>query len=493
MGGLQEILPDANDASKTYGWTATGGTLTTAVNDNVDTTYVIDGTPGAANTRISWTFANTALPAGAAIKYAYPKIRCSQAAGNRALTGSVGQQPGGNSGYTYQSPARTFIPTATIQDVNLTTAGAVPQSKSQPVVNNFYVTILQYPSSAFTEDHKLYRVSVQVQYVDSPTAVGLALFPASGNTLTTKPGVQWTFNSVDGFAQYEYRVALWKQADVALFTGGRSAFEAAAANAFLTSFVGTDSATKTPVWTTVSATTPGGWIAGADNNAATANDVVNSTAYTYYVQVSALHAGERLFHPTSLGILDFTESLTTPTVPTSVTPTWQNSPNYRGQVVVAYPTQTLGAWDGRQLIVQARDSTSTNEADWTTLPIGTAEISSTSGSFTCYDTIASHNQTRHYRAKTLLYATATGYSSGSAWVTSSAITALFDAFVLRDPFVNGTELVLKINGDFGCLCSRPTWPGCSTGSGSVHRSRRSCCASPTGKPTRCGLRYGRLT
>ena len=455
MGGLQEVLPDVNDSSKTYGWTPTGGTFVSAVNDNSDATYVTDSSPGAANTRISWTFFNTSLPAGSAIKYAYPKIRCSQAAGSGALTGSVGQQPGSTSGYTYQSPGRVFVPTSSIQDVNLTAAGAVPQSKSQAVVNNFYVSILQYPAAAIAEDHRLYRVSVQVQYVDSPTAVGLALFPASANTLTTKPGVQWTFNNSDGFAQYEYRVALWKQADVALYPGGRSAFEAAAANPWKSSFVGTDANVKVPVWTTALQPNPSGgvmytdgWIAGGDNNAATANDVVNSTAYTYYVQVSALHAGERLFHPTSIGILDFTESVTTPSVPTSVTPTWQNSPNYRGQIVVAYPTQTLGSWDGRRLIVQARDSSSTNEADWTTLPIGTAEIAGTSGSATFYDTVAYQGQGRHYRAKTLLYATATGYSSGSAWVTSSAITAAYDAFVLRDPFVNGTEMVAKLNGDF---------------------------------------------
>jgi hypothetical protein len=448
MGGVQEVLPDANVASLTFGWVATGGTLTTAVNDNSDATYITDSSPGSANTRASWTFANTSLPAGAAIKYSYPKIRCSQASGSAKLTGSVGQQPGSTSGVTYQSPGRTFIPTSAIQDVVLTTAGAVPQSKSQAVVNNFFVTVLQYPGSALAEDHRLYRVSVQVQYVDSPTAVGLALFPASANTLTTKPGVQWNFNSTDSFVQYEYRVALWRQADVALFSGGRTAFEAAAANPFKASFVGTDAATKTPVWSTATTAKPDGWTASGDNNVTTTADVVNGVAYTYYVEVSALHAGERLFHPTNIGILDFTESLTTPTVPTSVTPTWQNSPNYRGQVVVAYPTQTLGAWDGRRLIVQARDSTSTNEADWTTLPNGTAEIAASSGSATFYDTLAYQGQGRVYRAKTLLYATATGYTSGSAWVTSSTITAAYDAFVLRDPFQNGTELVAKINGDF---------------------------------------------
>jgi hypothetical protein len=115
---------------------------------------------------------------------------------------------------------------------------------------------------------------------------------------------------------------------------------------------------------------------------------------------------------------------------------------------VAYPTQTLGAWSGRRLIVQARDAGSTSESDWMTLPAGTAEISSGSGSATFYDPLAYHNQPRHYRAKTLLYATSTGYTSGSAWVTSSSITALYDAFVLRNPYVSGTEVVVKFLGDF---------------------------------------------
>jgi len=444
MGGTITAFPNGFISTKTFGWSVVGGgTLNSAVADANDATYIVDNTPGSANTRITWTIAPATLPAGAAVKYTYPVVRNSQAAGNGQLQMSIGTyNPPDN--ISYQSPGKVWTPTPTVTDTTGTPAGSVPQSRSQGVANILILTVYSYPSNANIEDHRLYQVKAQVQYVDSPTVSSTALYPPSANTLTSRPGVQWGFNSVDGFTQYEYRVALWKQSDVALFSGGRTAFEAAANNAWLTSFVGTDSLTHTPVWVSK---TSNGWVQAPDTNITPTVDLVNSTAYTYYVQVSALHSGERLYHPTSMGILDFTQSVTTPTVPTSVTPTWQGTPNYRGQIVVAYPAQTLGAWTGRQLVIQARDATSTNEADWMTIPNGTIEIGASSGSQTRYDNLAYHNQTRHYRAKTLLYQTSTGYSSGSAWVTSSSITATIDAFVLRDPYDDTSAVVVRLNGD----------------------------------------------
>lgn len=448
MGGTITVVPDGFVASLTRGWVVVGGgTLNSAVADASDATYITDTTPGAGSTRITWTMATSSLPAGSAVKYIYPVIRTSQPAGATALTASIGTYNPPD-GISYQSPAGIFVPKLATLDVSCPPAGTVPQSRSQGVVDLLIVSALQYPSSANVDDHRIYKVEGKVVYVDSPTATSPAMYPASANTLTTRPGLQWNYNSADSLTQYEYRVAIWKQADLALFPGGgKATFEANANNPWLSSFVGTDAATKLPVWSS-NPGTPKGWVVSTGNTVTPNVDLVNGTAYTYYVQVSALHSAERLYHPTSMGILDFTQSLTTPTVPTSVTPTWQNTPNYRGQIVVAYPTQTLGSWSGRQLIVQGRDSTSTSETDWMTLPIGTAEIAAGSGSATFYDPLASHNQTRHYRAKTLLYATSTGYSSGSAWVTSSAITALYDAFVLRNPLVPGSEVVVKFQDDW---------------------------------------------
>lgn len=450
MGGTITVVPDGFIASLTRGWVVVGGgTLNSAVADASDATYITDTTPGAGSTRITWTLATSALPAGAAIKYTYCNVRNSQAAGNGNLTMSIGTYNPPD-GISYQSPAKIWRPVAITADTAGVAAGTVPQSRSQGVLDLLIVSVLQYPGGAVVEDHRIYRVEGKVVYVDSPTVNSPAptLYPASANTLTTRPGVQWNYNSADALPQYEYRVSIWKQADVALFSGGRSAFEADANNPWRSSFVGTDANTKTPVWTSNSVAGSNGWVTSADNNVSPNVDLVNGTAYTYYVAVSALHSGERLYHPTSLGILDFTQSLTTPTVPTSVTPTWQGTPNYRGQIVVAYPVQTLGSWTGRQLVVQARDATSTSEADWVTLPVGTTEIGATSGSATFYDPLAYHNQTRHYRAKTLLYQTSTGYSSGSAWITSSSISATIDVFVLRDPYTAGSEVILKLNGDF---------------------------------------------
>lgn len=447
MGGTITAFPNGFISTKTFGWSVVGGgTLNSAVADASDATYILDNTPGSANTRITWTIAPASLPAGAAVKYTYPVVRNSQAAGNGQLQMSVGTyNPPDN--ISYQSSGKVWTPVPTINDTVGLPAGSVPQSRSQGVANILILTVYSYPSNANIEDHRLYQVKAQVQYVDSPTVSAVGLYPPSANTLTTRPGVQWGFNSVDNFSQYEYRVALWKQTDVALFSGGRSAFEANANNPWLTSFVGTDSLTHTPIWVSNKTTGSSGWVQSSDTNVGPDVDLVNSTAYTYYVQVSALHSGERLYHPTSMGILDFTQSLTTPTVPTSVTPTWVGSPNYRGSISVVYPSQALGSWTGRQLIVQGRDSGSTSEADWKTLPTGTLEIGSTSGTAVLYDPLIAQGQSKTYRAKTLWYQTSTGYSAGSAWVTSSAITGVYNTFVLRDPYTAGSEVVAKLLGD----------------------------------------------
>lgn len=437
MGGTITLVPDGFVSSLTRGWTVTGGgTLNSAVADANDATYITDNSPGAGSTRITWTLATSALPAGAAVKYIYSNIRNSQAAGSGQLTQSIGTyNPPDN--ISYQSPGKVWTGVPAITDTPGTAAGTVPQARSQGVVDLLIVSVLQYPSAAITEDHRIYRVEGKVVYVDSPTATSPALFPASANTLTTKPGLTWNFNSADGFTQYEYRVALWKLSDVTAYAGGRAAFEAAVETVFSpTGYTG-----HLPKWTS------GGWVQSTANNITPDADLDASSAYVYYVQVSALHSNARLAHPTSMGILDFTQAITTPTVPTSVTPTWLGASSWVGSISVAYPTQTLGSWTGRRLILQARDSSSTNEADWRTLPQGTQEIGSTSGTAVFNDPLIYAGQSKTYRAKTLLYSTSTGYSSGSAWVTSANITGVYDRFVLRDPYDNISATEFRMLND----------------------------------------------
>lgn len=444
MGGNITISPNGTVTGRTYGWTGTGGTLITAVNDGSDATYIHDGSPVGNATRITWTMATSTLPAGTAIKYVYPVIRNSQAAGNGKLSTSVWclNPP---ASYSYTSPAGVWTPTSTIKDTQSLPAGAIPQSLSQAVLDELVVQLQQYPSNNAAEDHRIYKVTALVQYVDSPTVSDLAINPASGNTLTTKPGVTWGYNSTDGLAQYEYRVALWKQTDVALYTGGRAAFDADIDNAFKASFVGTDAATKTPVWVSKDANGVAGWKVSPDTSAVTDAELDGSTAYTYYVQVSSLHAGARLSHPTVGGFLDFTMALTLPTQPSAITPTWQRDFQFQTQVQVTVPSATLGAWDGRRVQVERRP-VGGSATDWKLLPLGTQEAGAGAGTLTFYDTLAAPNRTLEYRTRAI-YWSSLGYTAASTYRTSASVVCDYNAFVLRDPLTLNSAVVLRPQGD----------------------------------------------
>jgi hypothetical protein len=437
MGGTLTLDPDNTYPSLTFGWVAVGGPdLDGAVADGLDTTYVTDSTPGAANTRISWSLSTAALPAGSAINYSYPVIRNSQPTGNRQLTMSMGTYYPPD-GISYQSPGKVWTPTASIVDTSGAAAGAVPQSRSQGVVDLLFISVLQYPSSAFAEDHRIYKVQGKVVYVSAPTPASPALYPPSANTLTTRPGLQWGLNSPDSLAQYEYRAALWKLSDVTAYAGGRAAFEAAVETVFSPAgYTG-----HAPKWTS------GGWVKSSANNVTPDVDLDGTSQYVWYVQTSALWANERLAHPTTMGILDFTQAITIPAVPTSVTPTWLGAGSWAGSVSVPYPAQALGSWTGRQLILQAKDAGAVDESAWRTLPGGVREIGAGSGTAVFNDPYVYSGQSKTYRAKTLLYKNPEGYSSGSAWVTSANITGSYSVFVLRDPNDNLSTTEFRILGD----------------------------------------------
>lgn len=444
MGGSVTINPDGTIASRTFGWTGVGGTLITAVNDASDATYINDGTPVGNATRITWTMGTSSLPAGSAIKYVYPIIRNSQALGNSKLSTSVWcYTPPPN--YSYTSPAGNWAPTSTIKDTQSLPAGAVPQNLSQAVLDQLVVQLQQYPSNNAAEDHRIYKVSALVQYVDSPTVSTLAIDPVGGATLTTKPGITWAYNSTDGLAQYEYRVALWKQTDVALFTGGRTAFDADIDNAFLASFVGTDALVHTPIWVSKDANGVAGWKVSPDTAAVTDVELDGTTAYTYYVQASSLHAGARLAHPTVGGFLDFTMALTLPTQPSAITPTWQRDFQFQTQVQVTVPSATLGSWTGRRVQVERR-LVGGSATDWKLIPLGTQEAGAGAGTLTFYDTLVAVNRQVEYRTRAI-YWSSLGYTSASTYRVSTSVTSDYNVFVLRDPLTLNSAVVLRWLGD----------------------------------------------
>jgi len=445
MGGTLTLAPDGFIATKTFGWVVVGGgTLNSAVADASDATYITDTTPGAANTRITWTLATSALPAGAAVKYSYPVIRNSQPTGNRQLNMSLGTYNPPD-GVSYQSAAKVWTPVAGIADTSGTAAGAVPQSRSQGVVDLLIISVLQTPSSAFAEDHRLYKVDGKVVYVDSPLASGATLFPAAANTLTTRPGVQWTYNSVDGFIQYEYRVALWKLSELTLHTGTRAGFEAAPADIFdNASFTGTDALQHSAVWRT-NGGVAGSWMVGPDTNVTPDVDLDGTSQYVYYIQVSALHVNERLAHPTAFNSLDFTQAITVPTQPSAITPTWQRDFQFRTQVQVTVPSATLGSWSGRKVYVERR-IVGTPVTSWMALPVGVQEAGAGAGTLTFWDTLPAVNRTLEYRTRAV-YWNALGYTSTSTFRTSASVVADFVGFVLRDPLDDDSAVVFRILGD----------------------------------------------
>lgn len=447
MGGTITLVPDNYIPSLTRGWVVGGGgTLVTAVNDANDATYVTDTTPsGAGSTRISWHFANGTMPTGAAIKYTYPVIRNSQASGNRQLHVSIGTYYPPD-GISYQSPAKVWTPTSTITNTSGTAAGTVPQSRSQDVLNLLFTSVLQYPSGAFAEDHRIYRVEAKVVYVDSPLADDAALYPLSGNTLTSRPGVEWSFNSTDGLTQYEYRVALWKLTDINLHSGGRAGFEAAINDVFVnSSFTGTDALPHSPVWRSGGGAN-GSWVVGTETNATPDVDLAGTGQYVYYIQVSALHSGERLAHPTAFESLDFTMALTVPAAPSSVVATWERDFQFQTRVVVTVPSVTLGAWTGRRIEVE-RKIVGAPDSSYILLPLGVQEAGAGAGSVTFFDTLPAVGRSLQYRAKTVLWSSA-GYTSASTYTTSGSILADFVGFVLRNPLDEGSAVVFRILGDF---------------------------------------------
>lgn len=447
MGGTVTLAPDGFIATKTFGWVVVGGgSLNSAVADASDATYITDTTPsGSNNTRITWTFATSTLPAGSAIKYCYPVIRNSQPTGNRQMSMSLGTyNPPDN--ISYQSAAKIWTPVAAINDTSGTAAGAVPQSRSQGVTDLLIVSTQQTPASNFAEDHRVYKVDAKVVYVDSPLASGAALYPPSANTLTTRPGVQWTYNSVDGFTQYEYRVALWKLTDINLHTGTRAGFEAAIADIFdNASFIGTDALPHSPVWRTLNDSGTSSWQVDTITNITPTVDLDGTSQYVYYIQVSALHAGERLAHPTSFSSLDFTQSITVPTQPSAITPTWQRDFQFRTQVQVTVPAATLGSWTGRKVYVERRISGAPVTA-WTLLPLGVQEAGAGAGTLTFWDTLPAVNRILEYRTRAV-YWSSLGYTSGSTYRTSVTITTDFNTFVLRDPLDDDSAVVLKLRND----------------------------------------------
>lgn len=456
MGGtLANLDPNAAPITPpTSGWTAVGGTVQAVLADASDATYIHDGTIGSGATRIQQPLSQPTLPTGAAIKYVYGKIRASQAVGTKRLTTFMrSQRP--SDGVIYYTAKYTFQPTAVIQDFQITAAGAVAQSKSQETIDNLWIDTYLEGGGPFAEDHRLYKMYGVVVYVDAPTASGTALSPSNANTLTTRPPITWAYSSTDGLTQYEYQVVVWKLTDINLFTGGRAAFEANVNNIFVNrisstvngpNFTGTDAANHAATW--VSALTAAGatdWTVSNDNIVTPTTDLDGTSQYVAYVRVSSQWQGERLAG-NQYDKLDFTQTITLPAQPSTITAVWQRDFQFQTKIDVTVIAETLGSWTGRKVIVERRIVGSPATA-WTVIPAGTVEMGASAGTFTVYDTLAAVGRTLEYRARSVFWISL-GYEASGLRKTSASIVADFNAFVLRDPLSVGSAVVFRIQGDF---------------------------------------------
>lgn len=455
MGGtLANLDPNvAPNTPPTSGWTAVGGTIQAVLADASDATYIHDGVIGSGATRIQQPLSQPALPAGAAIKYVYGKIRASQAAGTKRLTTFMrSQRP--SDGVIYYTAKYTFQPTAVIQDFQIIAAGAVAQSKSQETIDNLWIDTYLEGGGPFVEDHRLYKMYGVVVYVDAPTASGTALSPSNANTLTTRPSITWAYSSTDALTQYEYQVVIWKLADINLFTGGRAAFEGNVNNIFVNrisgsvngpNFTGTDAANHAATW--VSALTSTGatdWTVSNDNIVTPTTDLDGTSAYVAYVRVSSQWQGERLAG-TQYDKLDFTQTITLPAQPSTITAVWQRDFQFQTKIDVTVIAETLGVWTGRKVIVERR-IVGAPATEWRVIPAGTVEMGASAGTFTVYDTLAAVGRTLEYRARSVFWSSL-GYEASGLRKTSASIVADFNAFVLRDPLSVGSAVVFRIQGD----------------------------------------------
>lgn len=456
MGGtLANLDPNAAPVTPpTSGWTAVGGTIQAVLADASDATYIHDGTIGSGATRVQQPLSQPSLPVGAAIKYVYGKIRASQAVGTKRLTTFMrSQRP--SDGVIYYTAKYTFQPTPTIQDFQITAAGAVSQSKSQETIDNLWIDTYLEGGGPFSEDHRLYKMYGVVVYVDAPTASGTALSPSTANTLTTRPPITWAYASTDSLAQYEYQVCIWKLADINLFTGGRSAFESNVNNIFVNrvstsvngpNFTGTDALNHAATW--VSALSTAGataWTVSNDNIVTPTSDLDGVSAYVAYVRVSSQWQGERLVG-TQYDKLDFTQTITLPAQPSTITANWQRDFQFQTKIDVTVIAETLGSWNGRRVIVERR-IVGAPATEWKVIPAGTVEMGASAGTFTVYDTLPAVNRTLEYRARSVFWSTL-GYEASGIRKTSASIVADFNTFVLRDPLTVGSAVVFRIQGDF---------------------------------------------
>lgn len=458
------VNPNTNVASVDF--VAVGaGDIASALSDVSDATYTTDTGTTAYAKGFAVQFSAALLPDGAAIASVTPKIRASQAVTSSVTDGlTVTTSLYKVDGTVASKPAiANIMPKAAITDITGPVLGAFNgptyDDSARFVAERVRVTVsTQTPTSTAANDHRVYKVTATIEYVEAPVASSLAI--VSGDlTTSTRPRHTYTYTSPSAIPQYEIQAATWLVSDLASYPGGQAQFELEPEAPFRDALgIGKPSfgSKSAYAWTLNSDTGLLGWQRTTATGWTPAQDLPNTGAMKTYFRVAGTYAGERLYKRDSLSSVAFTMAAPAPPTPTSITPVWQypgaTAPNqnslYRTKVDVAYPVATLGAWSGRRLQVEHLIDDGSGRTDWQILPLGTKEIGATAGTATFYDTLASPNRSMKYRARSIFWSSAITNTVSGAYVTQATNTPTpFDNFVLRNPLDETSTVVLRIQGD----------------------------------------------
>jgi hypothetical protein len=424
------VLPNGSDTTipgGTAGWRGNGaGTVWFAMASPVGTVYASDDIVGGpSGHQVHLTFASVSLPANAVLQSVQPHMRIFEsAAGEHSMRIQAMAWDPNTGRYVYLSPNAIWRdkPGGTLT-WNLPKGQAYlksPDSKHpgwtpQWVVDHLELLISSNPEVDYgsTGGHRVYAVSMDVTYNEQPTATGLVLQPSSAQTRTARPSVQWTYADPENDPQAAYSIVVWKTTDAA---------DSKCPKATATSFTASDGTRRVAVGGALN-------VLSDDNQWQVPTNLPNGN-YTAFVRV-ADEVGGTLRWSTQTGTLAWTQAVSLPPAPTSITriwdpqlmapkitvnvPSWTHTPATTQDVYVERSTDGGLTWD-RLAAAAATD-----------LPgqVAKSGIVTWDGLCVAGDLVRYRAQTSHDDGD---------FQFGSAYSTATAdLQVMYSAFFLRDP------------------------------------------------------------
>lgn len=310
--GSVEVLPDA--LVKSQGTVVLGGgagSVLTALNDGLDTTYIRNGGSMTSRYAATFRFAVPSLPAGAVVKaigfhfrYSHAKylpqtemiqpetilIGRPQAASVTAVrfyTFTVGENI---SLWSDSTVVQDWVMPGRRQGYDGQYLGKLLRDSS---LNRIYASIVTFSNTAWNTA-RLYSLALIVYYNEAPT---VTLVEPSGTVNSSRPPVLWNFSDPDNDKQIYFHARYFTAAQVAA-----QGFNPATT----TPYVGEDVWSEKPLWTPKKGLAPNG-------------------TWSAYVRAGQLNvSGVQVLSPWASQ--SFTLTVISPAAPT-LTATYQSTPN----------------------------------------------------------------------------------------------------------------------------------------------------------------------